>query len=346
MKIIVTGGAGFIGSHVAEYYAKKNHEVLLFDNLSRYKILGKNAGNESYNLNYLKKKYRKISFVMGDVRSFEEIKDASKDTDLIVHTAAQVAVTTSLRDPQTDFNINVLGTFNVLEASRLNDSTLIYCSTNKVYGENVNKLAVMENSKRYFFVDDKYTDGIPENFPIDLCSHTPYGCSKLAADLYTQDYAGTYGLRTGIFRLSCIYGERQFGEEDQGWIAWFTIATLTNKPISIYGNGKQVRDVLYVSDLVNLFDLFIKSKVKSGVFNVGGGPKYTLSLLELLELLEKFTGKHKDVTFVGWRHADQKVYLSNVSKAKKLLNWQPKVNPKEGLRVLVNWVKENLALFE
>lgn len=345
MKVLVTGGAGFVGFHVAEYYAKRGSEVVVFDNLSRVEILGKSVGDPLYNWNYLKNNYRDIELVKGDVRSFEEVKAASKDVDAIVHAAGQVAVTTSLSDPRTDFEINALGTFNVLEAARLNDAALVFCSTNKVYGENVNKIPVKEEGNRYCFADEKYGNGIPETFPVDLCGHSPYGCSKFTGDIYAQDYAHTYGLKTGVFRMSCIYGERQFGVEDQGWLSWFVIATLTNKPITIYGDGKQARDILYVTDLVEAFALFIGNSIKLGVFNIGGGPQNTLSLLELLDLLEKLTGRKPKLSFTKWRSCDQRAYVSDISKIKQRLAWKPKVSPGEGLRKIVNWVDKNKAVF-
>ncbi len=345
MKVLATGGAGFVGSHVAEYYAKRGEDVTVFDNLSRAEILGKAVGDQLYNWNYLKSNYPNVKLIKGDIRSFDELKAVAHKADAIVHTAAQVAVTTSLSDPRTDFEINALGTFNVLEAARLNDSAVIFCSTNKVYGENVNKITVVEKETRYEYADPRYKSGIPEDFPIDLTSHSPYGCSKLSADLYVQDYAHTYGLKTGVFRMSCTYGERQFGVEDQGWVAWFVIATLTDRPITIYGDGKQVRDVLYVGDLVRAFDAFLSSNLRHDVFNIGGGPENTLSLLELLELLEKLTGKRPRFLFSSWRPADQKVYMSDISKATKLLGWKPQVSPREGIRKLAEWASKNSKLF-
>ena len=342
MKILVTGGAGFIGTHVAEYFSKKGYEVIALDNLKRGEILGKNISLE-YNVKFLKT-LNNVEFIKGDIRDFTLLKDVCKDVDVIIHTAAQVAVTTSLVNPREDFEINVVGTFNVLEAARLSDAAVIYCSTNKVYGDNVNKIPIVEKEKRYEFADVRYKNGVPEDFPVDLCEHTPYGCSKLAGDIYTQDYGYVYGLKTGVFRMSCIYGERQFGVEDQGWVAWFTIATLLNKPITIYGNGKQVRDILYVKDLVRAFDLFLESNLKHEVFNIGGGINNTLSLLELLDLLEKLTGKRTTIKYNNWRPSDQKVYISNISKICELLKWMPEVNPKEGIRKLVEWVNNNLNL--
>lgn len=345
MKVLVTGGVGFIGSHVAEYYAEQGDKVTIYDNLTRSEILGKPVGDMSYNWNYLKSNYPNIKLVKADVRSFEELKNAARGSDVIVHTAAQVAVTTSLNNPRTDFEINALGTFNVLEVARLYDSAVILTSTNKVYGENINKIPVRADAKRYSFADKGYTKGIPETFPVDLCGHSPYGCSKLAADMYTQDYAQTYGLKTGVFRMSCVYGERQFGVEDQGWVAWFVIATLAGKSVTIYGDGKQVRDILYVKDLARALDAFLNSKLKHGVFNIGGGPENTISLLELVDLIKSLSGKKPEITFSSWRPADQKVYISDISKAVELLSWKPLVKPREGVRKLVGWVFQNLNLF-
>jgi CDP-paratose 2-epimerase len=347
-KILVTGGAGFVGSHVAESHAKRGNDVVVLDNLSREHLLGKGYQNANYNWSHLER-YDNVKLIKGDVTNFEELKEATKDVDAIIHTAAQTAVTMSLTNPKTDFMINTLGTFNILEAARkfCNNPAIIFCSTNKVYGNNVNEINVVEKETRYIF-EDKFKNGVPETFPIDLCEHTPYGCSKLAGDLYTQDYAKVYGLKTAVFRMSCIYGPRQFGVEDQGWIAWFIIATLIGKPITIYGDGKQVRDVLYVKDLVNAFDAFLqrKNQLSGEVFNIGGGPQNTLSLLELLNMLEKLTGKRSKTKFSEWRPSDQKVYISNISKAKEKLGWNPKVSPKKGVKKLVNWVLENKNLFK
>jgi len=346
MKVLVTGGAGFIGSHATEYYAKKGNNVIVFDNLSRAKLLGKSTGDAHYNWNYLKNNYPTVKLIRGDTRNIDEVKLVSKNVDVIIHTAAQTAVTTSLSDPRTDFETNTLGTFNVLEAARLNDAALVYCSTNKVYGENVNDIPVEEQEKRYCFADEKYANGIPETFSIDLCGHSPYGCSKLAADLYVQDYAHTYGLKTGVFRMSCIYGERQLGVEDQGWVAWFVIATLTHKPITIYGDGKQVRDILHVTDLVEAYNSFIESKLKHEVFTMGGGSEKSISLLELIDLLRELTATAPNISFADWRTSDQKVYISNISKAKNLLNWNPIVSPREGIIKLQKWVSGNMNVFK
>lgn len=346
MKIMVTGGAGFVGSHVSEYYAKKGDEVVVFDNLSRGETLksaNKSEGSINYNWNQLKN-FENIELVRGDIRRAEEVTKAAEGADCIIHTAAQVAVTSSVDDPRMDFEINALGTFNVLEAARNsgNDTAVVYCSTNKVYGENVNQIHLKEEESRYAFDG---VEGVPETLSIDLCEHTPYGVSKLAGDLYVQDYAKLYGLKTGVFRMSCIYGTGQFGNEDQGWAAHFVISTVTGKPLTIYGDGKQVRDVLYATDLVRAYDLFLNSKIKDAVYNVGGGPGNTISLIELLEVLEEITGKRSKITYSDWRPSDQKVYISDISKAKKELKWEPEVAVERGIRKLISWIEANTRLF-
>jgi CDP-paratose 2-epimerase len=349
MKILITGGAGFVGSHASEHFAKNGNDITVLDNLSRAKILNKDERNAMFNWNYLKNNFPEMKLIKGDIRDAELVARLAKDSDVIIHAAAQTAVTTSMEDPRTDFETNALGTFNVLEAARKgrNSPVLIYCSTNKVYGNNVNKIKIMEGKKRYDFSDPKFRNGIPEVFSTDLCEHTPYGCSKFLGDVYVQDYAERNEIRTGVFRMSCIYGTRQFGVEDQGWVAWFTIATILGEPITIFGDGKQVRDVLYVSDLVNAFDKFLvkSGSMKSEVFNMGGGVKNTMSLIELLDILEKETGKRPKINFSGWRPSDQKVYVSDVSKAEKLLGWAAKISPAEGVTNLAGWIRENKRIF-
>lgn len=371
--ILVTGGAGFIGSHVSEYYAQRGEDVIVFDNLSRANLLGKHVvskanlevKNSHYNWDYLKR-YNNIRLIKGDIRDKNSLEKVAKEADIIIHTAAQTAVTTSVFAPEPDFSINTVGTFNLLEAARNSGRrpTIIYCSTNKVYGANVNRIPVIEGRTCYTFSNNINLSkdfqsltfnpqpstfdpnrGIPESFSIDLCEHTPYGCSKLSGDLYMQDYAHLYGLKVGVFRMSCIYGTRQFGVEDQGWVAWFTIATILDKPITIYGDGKQVRDLLYVSDLVNAYDKFIASDLPYGVFNIGGGPENTLSLLELLKTLEDLTGKRSKIDFADWRPSDQKVYISDITLVKEKLNWRPAIPPIEGVKRLVHWVEENKDIF-
>jgi len=346
MRILVTGGAGLVGSHCAEFFALNNpkNKVIVLDNLMRSKIFGYDKASVEFNWHYLKK-FKNIERIIGDVRNDKDVAKAmGKGVDVIIHTAGQPGVPSSVRIPKEDFSINAFGTLNVLEAARKKskDAVVIYCSTNKVYGENVDKIPLQEKEKRYIY---KCIPGVSEEMSTDLTGHTPYGVSKLAGDLYVQEYSYIYKMKTAVFRMSCIYGTRQFGFEDQGWVAWFIIAALFNKKITIYGNGKQVRDMLYVDDLVDAFNRFINSGLKRGLFNIGGGPANTISLLEFLEELGLLTGKRPKVKFADWRPSDQKVYISDTAKLEKELNWKIKVSVKEGIKKLTEWVKENERYF-
>lgn len=335
MKILITGGAGMIGSHCAEYFSAQGHQVVVYDSLIRSQIFKSRQPSVEYNWNYLKTLER-VELIKKDVRDTSALSKVFRQYrfNAVIHTAGQTGVRFSLDNPYEDFAINCLGTINVLEAMRRHapKASFIFCSTNKVYGDNVNHLAGIRR-------------GVKETTFVDLTGHTPYGVSKLSGDLYVQDYAHTFGLRTAVFRMSCIYGTRQFGFEDQGWLAWFCVNTLRGKPITIYGDGKQVRDVLWVDDLVKAYAKFINGKMKSDVFNMGGGPKNTLSLLELVGYLEKITGKKVKLNFRPWRQFDQKIYVSSIEKAKRILKWQPKVKPEPGIKLLVSWVQANPGLF-
>ncbi|MBD3235169.1 MAG: NAD-dependent epimerase/dehydratase family protein [Candidatus Eisenbacteria bacterium] len=345
-RMLVTGGAGFIGSHAAEHFASRGYDVTVLDNLSRGRLLRKADPNAEFNWTYLRSIPR-VRCIRGDIREREVITPLAAEADVIVHAAAQTAVTTSTVDPSTDFETNALGTFRVLEAARQGGRTptVIYCSTNKVYGENVNSVGVAEEAQRYRFVEE-WSHGIPESFSIDRCEHTPYGCSKLTGDLYVQDFGHLYGLRTGVFRMSCIYGTRQFGMEDQGWVAWFVIAALTGRPLTIFGDGKQVRDLLWVEDLVGAWEAFLESDARVEVFNMGGGPEYTLSLLELLERIEAETGIGVTPARADWRPSDQKVYISDIRRARERLGWAPAVSPSQGVARLIAWAQEHQACFQ
>ncbi|MCA9729509.1 MAG: NAD-dependent epimerase/dehydratase family protein [Candidatus Eisenbacteria bacterium] len=344
-RILITGGAGFIGSHAALHFARKGWSVRILDNLSRGRLLHKDDPNARHNWDRLGADPR-IERIEGDVRSAESLAAAVDGVDAVLHAAAQTAVTTSTVDPATDFETNAAGTFRVLDAIRRTGrkASLLYCSTNKVYGENVNHVPLIEDENRYRFGGD-FTHGIPESFGIDLCEHTPYGCSKLTGDLYVQDFGHLYGLRVGVFRMSCIYGTHQFGLEDQGWVAWFAIAALRGAPLTIFGDGKQVRDVLWVDDLVGAYDAFLEHGPQIGVYNMGGGAEHTLSLRELLAQLEERLGRPVPVGHGDWRPSDQKVYVSDIRKAQKELAWRPQVTPREGVDRLLTWVRENEGLF-
>ncbi len=344
-RMLITGGAGFIGSHAAIYFAERGYAVTVLDNLSRGVLLKRPDANALFNWEYLERRGG-IELVRGDVRDARTVTPLVARADVILHAAAQTAVTTSVTDPETDFQNNALGTFQVLEAARRGGQrpVLVFCSTNKVYGENVNAIGVEDAGERYRF-PAAWSAGIPETFSIDRCEHTPYGCSKLTGDLYVQDFGHLYGLRTGVFRMSCIYGTRQFGMEDQGWVAWFVIAALAGRPITIFGDGKQVRDVLYVEDLLRAYEAFITGDGRVEVFNVGGGPECTLSLRELLDLIRAETGRRPEVSYAEWRPSDQKVYVSDIRRAREHLGWAPQVTPGEGVRRLIAWTRENLDRF-
>jgi CDP-paratose 2-epimerase len=344
-KILVTGGAGFIGSHAAEAFARQDHSVVVLDNLSRAKLLKKDDRNARFNWDYLGT-LENVTLIEGDVRDADTVREAAQGVEVIVHAAAQTAVTTSITDPRQDFENNTIGAFNVAEAARLASPkpAVVFCSTNKVYGENVNALPLQELETRWAFAPE-HAAGIDEEFSVDLCEHTPYGCSKLTGDLYMQDYAHLYGIKTGVFRMSCIFGTRQFGMEDQGWVAWFTIAALTGKPLTVFGDGKQVRDLLWVDDLIAAYQAFLGSDRPHGVYNMGGGPENTLSLLELLKQLKTKAGGEIPVSFDDWRPSDQRVYISNISHAQAELGWKPRVSPSQGVDDLASWVEANRGLF-
>ncbi len=339
MKIVITGGAGFIGTNLAEACANQGHEVTIFDNLSRK--------GTAANAQWLTEQHSNITLCQADLRTDQAVLDEIvAKAEAIYHLAGQVAVTTSVTNPREDFDINALGTFNLLEAIRLRaqkNPILIYSSTNKVYG-GMEEVEIEEQNGRYGYKD--YPNGIAEDQLIDF--HSPYGCSKGAADQYVRDYARIYGLRSVVFRQSCIYGPRQFGIEDQGWVAWFTIATLADRPITIYGDGKQVRDVLYIEDLVRAFQTATEQidKTAGKIYNIGGGPTNTMSLLELVEFLKEYHGKAIKPDFGDWRPGDQPVYISDISKAKQEFGWEPKIKAKDGVKRLTEWVKANRQLFE
>ena len=335
-KVAITGGLGFVGSHLAEHFAQQGHEVVAFDNKTR----PSSADGYEKTMELLSQ-YRRFTFVDGDVRNREQVGRALEGATAIFHTAGQVAVTWSMDSPATDFEINAGGTLNVLEAARQSksDPRLVFCSTNKVYGGSVNAFGTTESPARYSFPDE-HRDGVDEGTSIDQSDHSPYGASKLAADLYVQEYYHSYGLKSTVFRMSCIYGDRQTGLEDQGWVAWFAISTLRGSPIRIFGDGKQVRDVLFVDDLVSAFEAAVGNKAAAGqVFNIGGGPENTISLLELLDLLEKLTGKRSPLSYHPWRPGDQKVYVSDIRKAKRLLGWSPAVSPEEGVKRMLAYLE-------
>lgn len=345
MNILITGGAGFIGSHLAEHFLQGGHKVVVYDNLSRWKLLHRSAGRAATAVWESLARRGDVECVKADVRDLSALQPYVERCECIIHTAGQTAVTVSLDEPWEDFSVNAIGTLTLLEAARRagGHRPIIFCSTNKVYGENVNAIPIIEESARYRF-GDGWQHGVPESLSVDARHHTPYGASKLTADIYMQEYAASFGMKVGVFRMSCIYGSRQFGVEDQGWVAWFTIATVLGVPLSIYGDGKQVRDVLHVQDLARCFETFVRSPLSVGLYNVGGGPEFSLSLLELLGLLEELTGSRSPLTFAAWRPSDQKVYVSDIRLVQRELGWKPAIAPRQGVAELVEWVQSNRSL--
>ena len=328
MRAFITGGIGFIGTNLADRLMREGHEVVLFDNLGR-------AGVEE-NLRWLQEQhFEKMLFVQGDVRDLGAVTKAMRGADAIFHLAAQVAVTTSVVSPQEDFSINAQGTLNVLEAARQQSRmpTFLYTSTNKVYGA-LEHLRVVERATRYEFENLPY--GVSESCPLDF--HSPYGCSKGGGDQYVRDYRRIYGLPTIVFRMSCIYGPHQWGTEDQGWVAHFALTSLRGGQLTIYGDGKQVRDLLYVDDLVELMLRACASidQTAGQVYNVGGGPSNTISVwAELCEPLRCLLGKLPPVDYGQFRPGDQRIYVSDIRKANQTLNWTPRVAITEGLRRMI-----------
>jgi CDP-paratose 2-epimerase len=336
---LITGGAGFIGSNYVYRLLSRGEGVTIYDNLSR-------AG-AAKNLAWLEETFGKESskLIVGDVADAPLLAEAARDANVIVHLAGQVAVTTSVTNPREDFEANALGTFNALEAARASgrDPIFLYASTNKVYGE-MEEVALTEEATRWRYADLEH--GCPETQPLDF--HSPYGCSKGTGDQYVRDYARIYGLRSVVFRQSCIYGPRQFGIEDQGWVAWFVIAAVLGRPITIYGDGKQVRDVLHVNDLLDAYDSVVEQiDLAAGqVYNVGGGPENVMSIwAEFGPILENLLGKEIPVARGDWRPGDQKVFYADIRKAERELGWKPSIGIEEGVEMLVAWVKENRGLF-
>ena len=331
--VLVTGGAGFIGANVAEFYLAQGRPVIIYDNFSR--------PGSRVNLDWLRGRWGSaLEVIEGDVRRVDSaLPEAVERVDVVYHLAAQVAVTTSVTDPRDDFDTNALGTFNVLEAVRCSAAqpAVIYSSTNKVYGK-LADVAVVEQGRRYAYRDAP--DGISEAQPLDF--YSPYGCSKGAGDQYVLDYARIYGLRTLVFRQSCIYGPHQFGMEDQGWLAWFTIRALQQRPVTIFGDGKQVRDVLWIGDLVAAYDAALGriDQLSGRAYNIGGGPGATLSLLELIDLLEARYQRPLEREFADWRPGDQRVFVSDIRKATADFDWTPLVTPADGVAQLADWLAE------
>jgi CDP-paratose 2-epimerase len=334
--VMITGGSGFIGTNLAHRLLTTGQPVLLFDSLAR-------PGVEQ-NLRWLHDTHGSlVNIMIADIRNGEALRRAVQQSSQVFHFAAQVAVTTSLTEPLEDFEINVRGTLNLLEAIRAQKTPppLVFTSTNKVYGA-LEDVGLRRRNLRYEPTDPSLRQtGVRESRPLDF--HSPYGCSKGAADQYVLDYARTFGLPTIVFRMSCIYGPHQFGTEDQGWVAHFLIRALEGRPITLYGDGRQVRDILFVDDLVDAFLLAQKhmSTEAGDVFNIGGGPGNTVSLLELIHLLGELLGHKPAIEFDGWRTGDQRYYVSDTGKLQRATGWRPRITVQDGLERLFRWLVES-----
>ncbi len=315
-SILITGGAGFIGSNLAErFLANPGTRIRIFDDLSRKGV--------AHNLRWLRESPagNRVEFVEGDIRDARSVVQATEGVDEIYHLAAQVAVTSSVDAPRTDFEVNALGTFNVLEAARRSGRRpfLLFTSTNKVYG-GLESVPVEQASTRYRASDPGFT-GVAESEKLDF--HSPYGCSKGAADQYVRDYARIYDLPTVVFRMSCIAGPRQFGNEDQGWVAHFLYSVLERRPITIYGDGLQVRDILHVGDLLDAIEAAREHapRTTGEIYNIGGGPEHAISVVEMLRLIELKTGIAPILRHAEVRPGDQPLYVSDTTKMGKHTGW-------------------------
>ncbi|HZW11547.1 MAG TPA: NAD-dependent epimerase/dehydratase family protein [Phycisphaerales bacterium] len=332
--VLITGGAGFVGTNIASRLCREGRRVVLLDNLSR-------AGVER-NVAHLRRQFPGlVELRAADVQDTRAVRDCLADAAAVVHLAAQVAVTSSLSDPAEDLRVNVLGTFGLLEELRRlsRPVPMIFTSTNKVYGD-LSDLQLERADGRYRPVDERVRRrGVDELRPLDF--HSPYGCSKGAADQYILDYSRSYGLPTAVFRMSCIYGVHQCGNEDQGWVAHMARSALERRPITIYGDGRQVRDVLFAGDLVEAFMLALSDfdRVRARAFNIGGGPENTLSLRELIAELAA-RGLEPQVAYDGWRRGDQRWYVSDTGAFRRLTGWTPAVGVSEGIDRLIDWLRE------
>jgi CDP-paratose 2-epimerase len=335
--ILITGGAGFIGSNLADRLASDGEQVLVLDSLARPGV--------QRNLDWLQRSHgARIVPVVADVRDENEVVRAAREAKAVFHFAAQVAVTTSMVDPREDFEINVRGTINLLDAVRQRREAVpvIFASTNKVYGDLID-VPLERRHNRYQPVGELADTGVDERRPLDF--HTPYGCSKGAADQYVLDYARSFGVPTAVFRMSCIYGQRQMGTEDQGWVAHFLIRALAGEPVTIYGDGRQVRDILDVGDAVAAYIAAWRNidRVAGQAMNLGGGPANAVSLVEIVEAIRDLTGRDVDLRFEDWRPGDQRWYVSDPSRARTSLGLGEPLAWRMGLARLASWLERDGA---
>lgn len=341
MKVLVTGGCGFAGSHVCEYYKKQGADVIAYDSLTKFELRRTGYSTEAaryHNVDFLKK--IKVKIAEEDIRDKETLEKYAKKADFIIHTAAQPAMTISWEEPELDFTTNVTGTFNLLEIVRKYKIPMVSCATIHIYGNTIND-KVKEGKTRYIH---KPVEIDEDHITVEGVL-TPLHASKHTADLYVRTYIDTYKLPIASYRLTGLYGSRQFGGEDHGWVANFAIRSVMGYPLTIYGTGKQTRDILHVDDLTKAFDAFYK-KQKPGVYNIGGGKDTMISLIECIHLIEDILGKKVEVKYEPGRHGDLIYFACNTGKAQKNLKWKAKVSPKKGVTELLNWVQDNKDLFK
>ena len=336
--VLVTGGAGFLGTNICDALASRGQQVLIYDNLSRPRV--------SENVAWLRARHpRNVRLIAGDIRESATVNEVVKGAAGVIHLAAQVAVTTSVVRPIEDFEINARGTLNLLQAvvDHAPTAPVLFASTNKVYGKLIGDDGFRRDGDRYVPLDGRQASGFSESTPLSF--YSPYGCSKGVADQYAIDYARVYGLKTCVFRMSCLYGPHQYGNEDQGWVAHFLISAMLDRPISIFGDGYQVRDVLYVDDAVAAYLLALDNidRIAGNAFNLGGGSANALSLRELLRQLKQISGRNPVVSYHPWRPGDQRWYVSDTTAISQALGWKPRVDVDGGLRRLADWVRQAFA---
>lgn len=333
-RSLITGGAGFVGTNLADRLLRAGEEVVVLDDLSRNGVTS--------NLDWLERHHGdRLIVQVGDVRDAVTVRRSLAGVDQVFHFAAQVAVTTSVADPVDDFTVNLGGTLTLLEGMRrlASPPPILFTSTNKVYGC-LEDVAVEQRAGRYEPNDARLrTHGVGEDRRLDFAS--PYGCSKGGADQYVLDYARSFGLRTMVFRMSCIYGPHQQGNEDQGWLAHFLLSAMARRPITVYGDGRQVRDVLFVDDLLEAMLLAMGNaeRLQGHAFNMGGGARSTVSLLELLDVVAGLVGHPPEVDFGAWRIADQRWYISDTRRFSEATGWSPKVGVAQGVDRLHDWLQ-------
>lgn len=341
MKVLVTGGCGFIGSHVCEFYRRLGWDVVSYDNMTKYEL--EKTGYRvtlarDYNWNFLKEIGAEL--VKKDIRNLDDLMESASGCDYIIHTAAQPAMTLSVENPYLDFTTNVVGTYNVLETAKRLRIPVVSCATIHVYGTGIND-TLSQGETRYL----REPAAIDESAPIMTGNITPLHASKMSGETYVRAFIDTYEVKAASYRLTGLYGPRQFGGEDHGWVANFIIKALTQRPITIFNTGKQVRDILYAEDLCKAFHAFYEKQIP-GIYNIGGGPKTSISLLETIMYIEELIDRKTDYTFGGERWGDLHYWISDTTKARKFLGWDAEILPKDGIKRLFEWVQGNIDIFQ